>query len=313
MRILLVLYCCHCFALPQKILLCGVGKNVQGTLNHALSSMEELGSYFADYAILLYENNSTDRTPLILQERAAKNPKILFISETLRGKQLSSARTERIAHARNAVLALARRPEYRDFRYLLMADLDFDTLWPMEEILKTIDAEREWDCVAANGISPDGIYCDRYAFRGEQSPFGPELLGDLWWSELAFSHFHLEEKEEWIPVYSAFGGLAIYKTESILPFAYSGVVTEDLRQYYQHILLGLSFYSYPLQQYCKWALRKKFAKISEIPVQFRENTRWEHPPYFRTPTCCEHVPLHAAMALHGFGKIYINPKMVVRY
>jgi len=316
MRVLILFLCsCHCLAgaIPQKILLCGVGKNVQGTLSHALCAMEELGSHFSDYAILLYENNSTDRTPLILQAAAERNPKIVFLSETLTGKQISPARTERIARARNAVLALARRSEYRDFRYLLMADLDFDTPWPIEAILETINSEREWDCVAANGISPDGIYCDRYAFRGESSPLGPELLGDLWWSELPPSHFRLAEEEHWIPVYSAFGGLAIYKTESILPFAYSGVVTEELRQYYRQIVLGLSLQSYPLQQYCKQSLRKKFTDIAQIPIQFRTNTHWEHPPYFRTPTCCEHVPLHASMALHGFGKLYVNPKMVFRY
>jgi hypothetical protein len=53
--------------------------------------------------------------------------------------------------------------------------------------------------------------------------------------------------------------------------------------------------------------------MSDTPIIFVENSLDEHPRDDRTSTCCEHVALHASMALSGHGKIFIDPQMILQY
>jgi hypothetical protein len=193
-----------------------------------------------------------------------------------------------------------------------MVDLDFVTPWPIEEILNTLEVPSEWDCVAANGTFSNGLYYDRYAFRDQHHPFGPENLGDQFWDELPGSLFTLSG-EEWIPVHSAFGGLAIYKTNSLLKFRYSGIVTKDLKTYCKQVLLSLPATNQQLKSYLSTLGLDANTPNADIPVLFQKNTFGEHPANYEKVTCCEHVPLHASMSVHGHGKIFINPKMIMKY
>lgn len=299
---------------PEKVLICGVGKNIAPTMTNTIQNIEALGSHFADYAVLIYENNSTDQTKRKLQFWTKLNPHVVLQCEDVPTDKLPRSRTEKIARARNCVLAMARDPKYSDFKYLIMADLDFETLWPIAEILNTLKNPADWDCVSSNGHRFRGdlgeIYYDRYAFRDSSLPFGPELLGEGYWKNLDHTWFSLQG-EEWIPAFSAFGGLAIYKTASILNFSYSGTVTEDLKQYYQHIIGTLPRSNPQLQAYLKIIGLNGDADLSLIPIIFQENTPLDRPKDECIITCCEHVALHASLFLQGFGKFYINPKMIM--
>jgi len=302
----------------KKVLICGVGRNIQHALSYDIQNMEALGAYFDDYAIIIYENNSLDNTQAILAEWAQRNSQVTLVSEILNENQLPPSRTEKIARARNRILSLARDPKFKDFKYLIMVDLDFHFIWPYEEILKSIESPFEWDCICANGIESDGIYYDRFAYRDQKAPFGPELLGDLYWKDQRLSSpFSLIGSTEWIPVYSAFGGLAIFKTESVLKFSYSGIVTQDLKKYYQKILLEVSQFdpTFQLDRYLLLQAHQLIhpVDISKVPILFQQHSRWESPNHrARNIVCCEHIPLLASMALNGFGKIFINPQLVLR-
>lgn len=302
-------------ASQQKVIICGVGKDIEQALPNTIKNIEALGNLFADYAVIIYENNSKDNTAKILEKWSKKNNRVTFISEHVSKKKLPGSRTEKIARARNIVLALARDPAYSDYKYLVMADLDFLCRWPIETIVKTLDWNTEWDCVSANGCSAWGgeFYWDRYAFREASLPFGPELMGDNWWgSECEASQFALVG-HNWLRVYSAFGGLAIYKTESILSSSYSGIVTGDLQTYYSKIIRSLSRETPQLKHYLVINDIRPNCKRSDIPIIFRENSYPEHPANYGRVTCCEHVPLHATMALNGYGKFYINPELFLQY
>ena len=97
--------------------------------------------------------------------------------------------------------------------------------------------KKEWDAVTANGILGAGCYYDLFAFRNERFPFGAELMGDSIYEDLSFIPMYLAEKNDWLPVYSAFGGLGIYKRASIIHFSYEGHVTNDLRKDYKNMTL----------------------------------------------------------------------------
>jgi len=301
-------------ACQEKVLICGVCKDTEKSVPFTIESIEALGAHFADYAVIIYENNSADNTPCLYREWAEKNSRVHFTSEIIRQDQLETSRTEIIAKARNNVLSLAKDPQYDDFKYLIMADLDFSkVLWPIEEILEALELPEEWDCICANGINSNQEFLDLYSFRDSHFPFGAEMLGDkIWWK-------HLDEKRSKIggdtllPVYSAFGGLAIYKRDTIIRFSYSGIVTENLREHYQNILRSIPQKHPQLQEYLHLLNLPEDSDLSTVPIVFQNNTTWEHEGYPLLQTCCEHVPLHASMTIHGFGKIFIYPKMKMYY
>ena len=158
---------------------------------------------------------------------------------------------------------------------------------------------------------PKLFHYDMYAFRSKDFPLGPELIKDWFWNSLWEEDAFDLASDQWVPVYSAFGGLAIYKTSSLLPLSYSGAVTADLQRYYERIFSEMAPDNPQLSTYLRINGIKDVVDLGKIPVIFVENTNGEHPDYYHVPTCCEHVALHAAMAIHGHTKIYVNPKMIL--
>lgn len=301
-----------CSASPDKALICGVCKNNGFAARQTIKNIELLGNRFKDYAVIIYENNSTDDTAAYYSEWAKANDKVVFISENLHSNELPPSRTECIARARNIVLSIARNEKYSDFKYLIMVDCDFiKAPWPIDALMEVTEITLDWDCICSN--SADGYIADSYAYRDAHFPFGPEIIGNSWWNKLDFerSTNGYRKGDGLVPVYSAFGGIAIYKRASIIPFSYSGIVTEDLKQYYRHILLSSPKSHHQIRDYLNLIGLQESTSLCEVPIVFQGNTFWEHPQEPYRQTCCEHVPLHASMAIHGFDKIYIYPQMVM--
>lgn len=318
LKSLFILFFANCFSFyaqadlsPHKILICGVCKNIESCVPNLKSNAEVLGKHFQDYRVIIYENNSSDQTTALLSEWASLNKKVHFLHETLPPSDRPLSRTEKIANARNKVLDFVRKMNHSDYKYLVMVDLDFHTNWPIEEILKTINSPVGWDCVSSNGINPNGKYFDTYPYRSVDHPFGTELLGNQWWAEMGAHEFSLSG-ENWIPAYSAFGGLAIYKTSSIIKSSYSGIVTEDLKNYYKKLFALTPNNNPDRQKYLSLNELPLDTNINSVPITFRKNIEYESPPNYDQITCCEHVTLHATMAINGFNKFYINPKMMIK-
>lgn len=280
--------------IDEKILICGVCRNVESALTNDIFCIEKLGSYFLDYAVIIAEDNSTDLTATLLKAWQAINPKVNINSEKYDSHSLS--REEKIARARNRALQIAREERFDGFAYLMMVDLDFPDPWPIEEIIKTVQTKGDWDAVSSNGMLFADNYFDRYAFRDKNFPLGPELIGEKFWQDVDNCPFAIPKgQKNWCAVYSAFGGLAIYKRESIIPFRYSATVTEDLANYYKKIIAESD---------------PNNLQVKKYKANFGQDECYIH---FVKVGCCEHLPLHASMALHGRGRFYINPALVIRY
>lgn len=287
---------CICFPAYAKlnVLICGVGQNVGNASSFTIKNIEELGKKFGDYRVIIYENNSEDHTVNFYSLWAKRNPRVTFLTETIRFDKMPQGRMPKIARARNCLLKEMAGSKYEGFEIVVMVDLDFVTTWPIIEIVRSASTATEWDCISANGIDTLGNYYDRVAFRSVEYPLGPELLGDMLWREEIKKPITFTGKDL-IPVYSAFGGLALYKRKTLLAYQYSGQVTEQVKSYYQHILTNLN----PLNPQIKsYMASKKMSKFNLL---------------FSSKQCCEHLTMHAQMALDGHGKFYINPNMHMRY
>lgn len=320
----ILLLCAFCFTIhadaghghseveQEKILICGVCKDIDFAVGNTIRNIEKLGKRFSDYAVIIYENNSTDMTPQLYADWARRNSHVVFVSENLAAHELPGSREERIARARNIVLDIARDEKYDDFTHLIMVDLDFTHAWPISEIVETVQMQGDWHCISANGVKRSGSYWDRYAFRDAKFPFGPELLGHDWWNQLFKTWFEIKGDNP-RPVYSAFGGLAVYKRSAIIPFGYSGTVTEDLQNYYGLILPKLLPNNPHLLNYLRINRLGYDDQLFLKPVIFECSPPSDQYEFYRRLVCCEHVTLHASMALNGFGNFFINPKLVMKY
>jgi hypothetical protein len=316
-------------SIPEKVLICGVCKNVEKAIPNTIQSATKLGEQFSDYRVIIYENNSTDHTKELFGAWAKKNHRVIFLSEDLTKKKLArelkmKVRTEAIARARNKVLDIVFQDKFEDFQYVIWADLDFLNPWDIENILDTIlHPEQEWDAVLANGAY------DLFALRDQEFPIGFELLGEKYWQNLdkIRAKFSLDPKGPWRKVYSAFGGLGIYKRKAMKGCRYSGVVTKDLEkavltwieraqgvcfwEEYQHLLASL-----PVIDLRKEHLhdRKRLPDALGIRLQNRDGLGkvvWFSCTAKRTlPWTCEHVPFHASMIAHGHDKLFLNPRLI---
>ena len=56
----------------KNILICGVVKNAENRLTKNILFCKKLGSYFDNFKMIVYENNSTDNTKKILNLECAK-------------------------------------------------------------------------------------------------------------------------------------------------------------------------------------------------------------------------------------------------
>ncbi len=325
--------------LPQKVLICGVCKDIADKLPDMIKVIEQVGGLFTDYKVLIYENNSGDGTNRILQNWERTNPKVLVECEYLFQRYLRNEvyniqpdgtffKVDLIARARNIILEKVMRKEYDDYPYMIMMDMDFKTPPPPESIIEVFESKQEWDAVFAYGLSRIWQYWDWYAFRDYHQPFGPELIGHDWFAPKSWSR---SREDEWYPVYSAFGGLGIYKKASIKGCRYSGLVTKDMETLAKKIIEEGKKTNHPIiNKYLKEKEQLKglvnifkpsiglpYIKDEEIGIMLQDTPDalvWRMNSFvYQYPVTCDTVPFHASMIVNGHGKLFINPRMLFYY
>ena len=324
----------------EKVLICGVCRNVERYLPATIQTMERMGSLFEDYRILVYENDSGDQTPAMLRSWTERNEKVVIQSEKVPDSELMAEiinrdeagnyfRPELIARARNKVLDLACSETFKDFKYLIWLDMDFEKPPRLEGIVEVFESKREWDAVFAYGVDLHQNYWDWYAFRDARYPIGSEILANAWW--YMQKSLHLDLSSDWYPVYSAFGGCGIYKKASIEGCRYSGIVTRDLandveqimdegirknhpqiRVYYDRLQMIHSVVTIPAPIPNLPQLKFRHTGISlfglECPIIWRMSSF-----VFQYPSVCEHVAFHASMRVRGHDRLFINPRLMFVY
>lgn len=264
-------------AIDGRVVFCGVARDCARTITQALFIADKITWMFRERSFLFYENDSMDDTRAKLSDFCARRNALLLPvrrgQEWVNYQDGKPYRPEQIAYARNVVMETADKIEAD---YMIWMDMDFFREPDYDGIRSCFERD-DWDGVFANGVDPEGRFWDWFALRDDRFPFGTETMGDEWYKLKRPHHFL---GTEWHPVYSAFGGMAIYRKPSINGCRYSASVTLPVVE-----------------------LNRRLG-----------STGWTtHQGVGPLPSMCEHVGLHAEMIARGKSRLFINPAMIFRY
>lgn len=295
----------------MKVVLGGIVKNISKNIQQIKDFLESLKGLLPQLEVCLYENNSTDSTQKYLSILENKHNWIEVKSETLtnefffsRGKARTwdnlPCRIEMIAYARNQLLDMVNKKNLTKDDFFILMDLDV-IIPPDIKVIHYIlnNFPNNIDVLFANGIDKDERYYDSYELRTEAYPFGPEILKEYFWSKEHMDTIlkKIEYDEPFIPVISAFGGLAIYRGNIFKDCFYSADVTDELHEFY---------------------LRQKLPESNNNPITHNEGILlgcylkddkifyWNNSGY-SYPICAEHVNFHLQIRKKGFKNMFICP------
>ncbi|MFI3257869.1 MAG: glycosyltransferase family A protein [Spirochaetales bacterium] len=284
----------------QKIslaILC-LAKNNANRLKKNLRYFDKMQPYFSDFKVLIYENNSIDATKKILNEAKKIYPflevysfdyseqEINAIAPVKTAPQMTPCRIQHIAYGRNFLLQKLKEKS-NAYEYTLVFDCDalyFNPFKAVKLAYKFVDSDI--DVLSVNGLTKMLKYRDGYAFRSKHYPYGPEYLGEIWWTSVLP---HIQKRfftKKLMPVYSAFGGAAVYKTKTYTMASYSALPTDDFIE-----------------------MQKKFVHDNPHVKDFDKVANPEKPmpnTGYTDAVICEHVPFHYTLYKKGYTKQFVD-------
>jgi hypothetical protein len=194
---------------------CGLARDVREALPGMSARIEQLGAALRDYRVVIYESDSRDGTLGYLWAWQQENPRVDVLSDML-GKQRWGQVQDRermihMADCRNRYLAHALR-EYAEYQYLIVLDTDLPEGFSYDGVANTFGQDG-WDVVGSNGLlfhsygsySRAPMFFDAWAFR---RPGETHVQPYAVVNQLSF-----RRGDPLVPVWSCFGGLAIYRME----------------------------------------------------------------------------------------------------
>jgi hypothetical protein len=214
--------------LENKILIVGTIRNGEKTLPKSIEFLyKQIIPRFKDYQIIVMENDSEDNTRKYLLDLSRKDNKLKVIGcdgINLPECKLNLEKTDmkkcpecitrinKMVYIRNVYLDEIKKPEYRDFNYVLMFDMDLYGQISNNGLYDTgynFLVDKNIDAVCAMTISPSLGYYDAYAH--------------LDWYKKSYKHETIMKNLARCgmdKVSSCFNGFTIYRRSSLLDKKY---------------------------------------------------------------------------------------------
>tara|TARA_R110000824_G_scaffold112318_2_gene261406 strand:- start:903 stop:1721 length:819 start_codon:yes stop_codon:yes gene_type:complete len=196
----------------------GLARNIETEIALSLDRIEALRQATNLYWVV-YTNDNDDKTREVLQDRRTKKDVLIYeeLDKKFHGSVECENRYADMAYYRNKYLEHIEGTDYT-----IVLDLDTDG-FSYDGVAQSIFFMEtgEIDCVGSNSLlyrenegQVQRLYYDTLAFRRSNRQFGKPHPGE----ELNLMNFNRGEKL--LKVQSCFGGLAIYKTESLQKYKY---------------------------------------------------------------------------------------------
>lgn len=228
----------------SEFVVCSIVRNAAKGLERNIPILNQFLSMCKDYRVFVYENDSKDQSKDILTAWHESNPNKVYVSlnNTDPVKTIPSAKevgsVNPFYSARRISKMVSLRNRYLDFideekwsaDYLMVVDLDVAAL-NLDAIMSSFASDKEWDAVTAFGYSTSPKlrkrYHDTYALTEYGDQNNPQTEKKI--KELAEKYGKLSNSDNWIRVFSAFGGMAIYRFEAIKGLRYQLLDNDDSR------------------------------------------------------------------------------------
>lgn len=215
-----------------KVIFATLTRDNMETLPYLVQELMGLGKLFKSFAFVFAENDSSDSTNEYLDRlsKEATYP-VVRTGKDFRTKKRPSHSF--LARMRNYYLREIYSTKYDDYDYVLIYDADFLHVTSKRGLMDTF-SRAGWDVVAALGVKDEKLY-DAFAFRNEKfnTPYIPEQYNHSFYQNYVVPQLYerpglmVEYKNgPLVPVYSAFGGLAIYR-KSMLQGLFHDEASED--------------------------------------------------------------------------------------
>lgn len=224
----------------SRVVITGLARNVGAILPLTIRRIENLARCFADARVIVYENDSSDDTRLLLVRWAAGNSRVEAVSEV---------RDDPVNPATRCLDRAARMAIYRGrcqervlersshFDAVIVLDFDVQGGFSIDGIASSF-GQPGWDFVGANGLicRRHGLRMnvlrqyDTWALRFDEhlTPLSTAAAAGMVW----------ERGGPLVPVTSCFGGLGIYTMEAYRAGSYAGAELEHANFHRSLIALG---------------------------------------------------------------------------
>lgn len=228
----------------SSIIICSIVRNAEKGLRRNIPVINELCRHFRDYRIVVYENDSVDATKVLLNSWMEHDSDhvAVMLNDTDASRTIPSAssisvnpffsrkRIDKMANLRNHYLDYVEKKNM-SADYLMVVDLDVSQLF-VDTILSSFSTEsQEWDVVTAYGYSTSPSlkkrYHDTYALVEYGMDDVPQTEKSI--HDAALNMADKMKEEKWVRVFSAFGGLAIYRFDSVKGLRYQVLDNDDSR------------------------------------------------------------------------------------
>ncbi|CAF4433560.1 unnamed protein product, partial [Rotaria magnacalcarata] len=223
----------------SRVIICAMIRDRETQVPRIRRQIEEITRLFADYVIVIVENDSRDRTrqELISWAQDKKvagrihvigcghvvnddRPCNLSMAPTAPNHRPDMSRIEKMVLLRNIYMEyIEHNSQLANFDYVIVQDFDLRTYTYTDGLLSTgfhFGNDPTIDAICANGIYHDIVfgskkYFDPYAHKDEQNEKWSTLYNDLW---SAFFRYYPCDSNL-VRVKSCFSGRTMYRYKSI--------------------------------------------------------------------------------------------------
>lgn len=223
------------YANNNKVIIVSLVRDIKDRLPEIIKKAERVGSMFADYRVLIVENDSTDGTREGLLDWSIRNPKVTILGcgynvkecklpkmPKTQGHSVDRTRIEKMVKLRNIYLdEIKKSYGSGEWPYVIMWDLDMIGSIYLDGVghsMSLFKNDPRLDVVCSYGIYRWGLttlFYDTYALlhTGEKFHIDDKTIHDIrkgWWEA------RYQRGDDPFPVDSCFSGFAIYRTDSLI-------------------------------------------------------------------------------------------------
>ena len=241
----------------SRVIICGMIRDRDAHTPRLQQQLDQITPLFADYAIVIVENDSTDRTRETLIKWAKKDSRVhlLGCNDTNQPCHLSlpaterqfipkQSRIEKMVRLRNIYMDyIDKHQPFDHFDYVIVEDFDLTTSTFINGLYSSafhFTEDANIDAICSNGILQRQLvdkwlayesYFDPYAHKDQQNEHWSMTYNDLW--STLFRRYSCDQ--DLLRVKSCFSGRTIYRYQQIRDKRYRTYIDEYQQVVCEHV------------------------------------------------------------------------------